>query len=181
MLDPARLVTAEELEKFPADDFRYELVAGRVIRMTPVGYLHGRVVTRVLSLLDHHVRHQRLGVIVTEVGFTLKSNPDTVRAPDIAYIRSERIPSVDPRGFWKGAPDLAIEVLSPDDTQSEVAAKTAEYLATGVPLVVVVDPEARTVILHSRTTEPVARRGREDVGLDGVIPGFRCQVDQIFE
>ena len=180
MLDPARLVTAEELEKFPDDDFRYELVAGCVIRMSPVGYLHGRVVTRVLSLLDHHVRHQRLGVIVTEVGFKLKSNPDTVRAPDIAFIRRERIPTIDPRGFWKGPPDLAIEVLSPADTQAEVAAKTADYLSTGVPLVVIVDPEEKTVSIHSRARSTLLR-GHDDLDLAGVISVFRCQVDQIFE
>jgi Uma2 family endonuclease len=93
MSEPARLVTAEELEKFPDDDFRYELVEGRVLRMTPVGYVHGRIVMRFGSLLEQHVRSQRLGVVLTEVGVKLKSVPDTVRAPDLAFIRRERIPA----------------------------------------------------------------------------------------
>ena len=118
---------------------------------------------------------------MTEVGFKLKSNPDTVRAPDVAFIRRDRIPNVDPRGFWQGPPDLAIEVLSPDDTHAEVAAKTAEYLLTGVSLVAVVDPEQRVIVLHSKASEPVSRRADDEVDLDGVISGFRCQVNEIFE
>lgn len=181
MSETTRLVSAEELEKFPGDDFRYELVDGRVIRMSPVGYLHGRVVMRFGSLLEQHVRSRRLGVILTEVGFKLKSNPDTVRAPDIAFIRRERIPTVDPRGFWNGPPDLAVEVLSPDDTAAEIAAKAAEYIAHGVELVLVVDPEDRTVSLYSGTASPISRHVDEDLDLGRVIPGFRCSVTQIFD
>src|SRR6266699_1925070 len=94
MPETARLVTADELEKFrPADDGRYELAEGRIIRMSPVGYQHGRVVMRLWSMLDTHDRSRNLGVVFPEVGFTLRSNPDTVRAPDVAFIRRERIPS----------------------------------------------------------------------------------------
>ena len=112
MSETVRLVTAEELERFPGDDFRYELVEGRLIRMSPVGYLHGRVVMRLGSLLEQHVRSRGLGAVLTEVGFKLKSNPDTVRAPDVAFIRGDRIPSVPPKGFWKGTADLAVELRS---------------------------------------------------------------------
>src|SRR5512145_415264 len=103
MADTARLVTAEELEKFPDDDARYELVAGRVVRMSPVGFPHARISLRFGAMLFQHVRASKLGVVVTELGFTLASNPDTVRAPDIAFIRRERIPAPEPRGFWNGS------------------------------------------------------------------------------
>lgn len=180
MSEATRLVTAEDLEKFPDDDFRYELVDGRVVCTTPVGVPHGRVVIRLGSLLDQHVRSQRLGLVLTEVGFKLKSKPDTVRGPDLAFIRRERIPAVDPKGFWHGPPDLAVEVVSPDDTKAEIAAKTAEYLSAGVHLAVVVDPEARTVSLFD-TASHLLRSGNQDLDLGRVIAGFRCTVDQIFE
>src|SRR5262245_21961466 len=93
MSETERLVTAAELERFPDDDNRYELVAGRVIRMSPVGYLHGQVVVRLCALLDSYVRTRDLGAILTEVGFTLMVNPDTVRAPDVAFLRRARIPT----------------------------------------------------------------------------------------
>jgi Uma2 family endonuclease len=181
MSEPARLVTAEELERFPNDDRRYELVNGRLIPMSPVSYLHGRTVVRFASLLERHVRAGRLGEVVTEVGFKLRSKPDTVRAPDVAFIRRERIPAVDPRGFWNGPPDLAVEVLSPDDTPSEIRAKTHEYVSRGVDLVVVVDPAERTVSVTGGKASAVISRGDDEIDLGSVVPGFRCRVREIFE
>src|SRR2546428_842720 len=144
MSETLRLVTAEELEKLPDDGYRYELVEGRVIRMSPVGYLHGKTAVQLIFLLQRHLSGRHLGVAFTELGFKLASNPDTVRAPDVAFIRQDRIPA-NPRGFWAGPPDLAVEVLSPDDRPSEVQNKVEEYLRRGVPLVVVIDPEDKTV------------------------------------
>lgn len=194
MSDTARLVTAEELEKFSDDDYRYELVAGRLVRMSPVGYRHSRVVIRLGARLEQHATKRRLGVVVTELGFKLKSNPDTVRAPDLAFIREGRIPP-NPRGFWNGSPDLAIEVLSPDDTAADVHTKVREYLVHGVALVVVVDPEEQTVTVsrplgeHSAVASGVERHSSQrDVRLtlDGVldlgevVPGFTCPVRELF-
>jgi Uma2 family endonuclease len=181
MAETTRLVTAEELERFPRDDRRYELVEGRVVRMTPVGYTHGRIVARLLSTLERHTRRTRVGAAVTEVGFRLRSNPDTVRAPDIAFIRRERIPPIDPKGFWHGPPDVAAEVLSPDDTVPEVRSKTAEYLDAGVRMVVIVDPDARTVTVHRRGMATVTLHAGERLDLDEAVPGFRCDVTDLFE
>jgi Uma2 family endonuclease len=182
MRDVTPLVTAEELPAIAArDDYRYELVAGRVIRMSPVGWQHGVTVVRLLGLLDAHVRPRGLGAVVTEVGFKLRSNPDTVRGPDIAFLRQDRLPSETRRGYWPGAPDLAMEVLSPDDTSRDIEVKVAEYLAAGVSEVVVIDPEAATVVRHRPGRAPqVAERGGE-FDLDDVVPGFRCAVDDILE
>ncbi len=182
MSDAARLVTAAQLEKFPDDDYRYELVEGRVIRMSPVGYQHGRLVARLLVLLDQHLRRHNLGVAVTEVGFTIASDPDTVRAPDIAFIRQNRLPAIDPRGFWQGPPDLAIEVLSPDDRPSEVRIKVEEYLACGVPLVLVINPDEKSVTTFRPSRSSTTLRGDEEIlGLDEVVSGFRCTLREIFE
>jgi Uma2 family endonuclease len=181
MSEATPLVTAEELEKLPNHDHRVELVEGRVIRMTPVSFAHSRTVARLCALLDSHVRDRHLGVVATELGVTLKVNPDIVRAPDVAFIRRERIPVPEPRGFWKGAPDLAVEVISPDDRPSEVRAKVAEYLHYGVLLVVVIDPDGTSVVVHRASTPP-ATLGFDDVlDLSDVVTGFRCCVREVFE
>lgn len=181
MSDGVPLVTAEELERFPDDDFRYELVQGRVIRMSPVGYQHGGIVMQFGARLTQHVRARKLGSVVTEVGFKLASNPDTVRAPDLAFLKRERIPTPVPRGFWRGVPDLAVEVLSPDDTPAEIGTKVDEYLAHDVPVVVVIDPDAETATTY-RGREPAEVLGVDDeLDLSEVVDGFRCRVREIFD
>jgi Uma2 family endonuclease len=182
MSEAARLVTAEELERFPSDNNRFELVDGRLIPMSPVSFEHGRVVMRVGFLLSRHLHDRPLGEVVAEVGFTLATNPDTVRAPDIAFIRKDRVPARDERGFFKGPPDVAIEVLSPEDRPGEVRAKTEEYLARGVPLVVVIDPDEKTTALFRPTGHQAILRQETDLlDLNEVIPGFSCRLREIFE
>jgi Uma2 family endonuclease len=183
MLDSSRLVTADELERQPQDDYRYELVAGRVIRMSPVGGEHGILVGQLIYLFKRHVEDRGLGGLVgPEIGFKLAANPDTVRAPDVAFVREDRLPSRRPRGFLKGPPDLAVEVVSPDDTPAEVRAKVEEYLDHGVPVVVVVDPDPQAVTIYRRLTPPLTLAGRDDVlDLGDVVADFRCSLREIFE
>lgn len=181
MSNAARLVTSEELERFPRDDRRHELVQGRVVRMTPVGYQHSRVVARLMTRLGAHLEsHGEPGLAVTELGFKLASNPDTVRAPDIAFVRHDRVPSPRHRGFLSGPPDLAIEVLSPDDRLRHVQEKVGEYLACGVRLVIVIDPDAETATVFRPSAAPVVLREADALDLDEVVPGFRCPVVEIF-
>lgn len=176
------LVTADELLRYPEDDFRYELVDGHIVRMSPVGYEHGRVVMLLGSRLERHVRARRLGVVLTEVGFTLSRDPDTVRAPDIAFIRAERLGDLAPRSFVTGPPDMAVEVLSPEDSLAEVAHKVNEYLTCGTPLVLVVDPVARSVTVHRRLAPPVLHSNLDDpIDLADVLSGFQCTVRDVFE
>jgi Uma2 family endonuclease len=177
----ARLVTAEELEKFPDDDYRYELVEGRVVRMSPVGFQHGHTVVRLTILLGGHVQNMSLGAVVSEVGFKLSSNPDTVRGPDLAFIRQARLPAQDLPGFWEGPPDLAIEVLSPDDRATEIRTKVEQYLERGVLAVVVVDPHDQAITVHRRSAPRVTLTAADDrLDLDDVVPGFSCSVEEIF-
>jgi Uma2 family endonuclease len=163
----------------PSDDWRYELVAGRLISMSPPAFRHGLVVTRVLALLLRHAEANNLGAVVPEVGFKLASNPDTVRAPDVAFVRRDRIPSK--KGFMEGPPDLAVEVLSPDDRPSEVQAKVSDYLTREVMLVLVIDPDELTATIHRRLTPPVTLSVNDVVNLDDVVSGFQCRVQDIFE
>src|SRR5262245_28456893 len=117
-----RLITAEEFERMPSDE-RYELVEGRLVPMSPVNVEHGSIVMQVGYLLKHFLKSHPIGTVVSESGFTLARNPDTVRGPDIAFIRSDRMPppQARKRGFPAMAPDAVVEVLSPDDRLGEVA------------------------------------------------------------
>ena len=182
MSEITRLVTAEELERMPDDDYRYELVEGQLIRMSPVSFDHGRIVVRLLVILSDHLKQSPSGVVVADVGFKLASNPDTVRGPDIAFLRSDRLPARGTRGFLKDPPDAVIEVLSPDDRPSEMRRKTAEYLDKGVALVVVIDPKDATATSFRPSRVPVTLRDENELlDLDDVIPGFRCTLREVFE
>jgi Uma2 family endonuclease len=183
MSGSARLVTAEEFERMPDDPVnRYELVEGRLIRMSLVSFDHGRIVTRLSFLLSSHLNDTPSGVVVADVGFKLASNPDTVRGPDIAFVRNDRLPPKGTRGFLKDAPDAVIEVRSPDDRPSEMRRKVADYLGKGVAVVVVIDPKDATATSFRATSEPVTLRdGNELLDLSDVIPGFRCTLREVFE
>jgi Uma2 family endonuclease len=130
-----------------------------------------------------YVRAQKLGRVYTnETGFVLMSDPDTVRAPDVAFLRRERLTEGrSPRGYIRGAPDLAVEVISPSDRYTEVAEKIAEWLEHGVRMVVVVDPRRKTVDVH-RPGQPTRTLGMNDV-LDGedVVPGWSLAVRDLFD
>ena len=145
-----RAITADEVFHLPDDDYRYELVQGEVRKMSPAGFDHGVIVANLTGPLRQHVKSHGLGVVCgAETGFKLASDPDTVRAPDVAFVRRERIPASGlPTGFWPGAPDLAVEVLSPGDTLSEVDEKVAAWLSAGTAAVWVVNLSRRTVSIH---------------------------------
>lgn len=177
-----RLVSAEEFERMPDEPgVRLELVKGRVIRMSPPGSRHGALATHVAILLGQHARAHHLGAVLTPAGFKLAANPDTVREPDVSFVRQSRIPHTGlPDGFWPGPPDLAVEITSPGDRRSEVQKKVDDYLALGVRMVWVVDPTRETVTVHEPGRPPAVLRG--DAALEGgdVVPGFTCQTARIF-
>jgi len=183
MQDTARLITAEEFETIPGHDHHYELVMGRLVpRMSPVGLRHGEVVSRIVFLLMQHTRKGKVGLVAPELGVKLTSNPDTVRGPDVAFVRRERIPVTRSRGFFVGAPDLAVEVLSRDDRRREVRLTIDNYLQHGTTVVLVVDPEQNSATVFRPLTPPLTFDRDDDViDLDDAVPGFRCALREIFE
>lgn len=181
MSNTARLVTADELERMPEDDYRYELVRGRLIRMSPAAPRHGNVTVIIAALLWQHVRANGLGQVWTEVGFRLASHPDTVRAPDVAFVRTDRLPAKDARGFYRGAPDLTVEVLSPDDTSADIRKMIADYLDAGTPVVVVIDPGSRRAAIHRPGTPVRMLTASDTLDLDDVVAGFRLALRDVFE
>ena len=174
--------TASELYAMPDDGFRYELVKGELRKMSPAGGEHGVVVVNATLLLGQYVKTNGLGVCCgAETGFKIASDPDTVRAPDLAFVSRERIPEDGvPKKFWQGAPDLAVEVVSPGDTYSEVEEKVEQWLAAGARAVWVFDPKRRSATVYRSMTD-VTRLSEGDE-LDGgeVVQGFRCKVSEIF-
>jgi len=175
-------LTADDLWRLGTGDVRRELVKGEVIEMAPVGGVHGEISGRIYRKIAEHVDAHRGGkVVVGDVGFVLAlpSDPDRVRAPDVAFISTARLPGgVLPERFITGAPDLAVEVLSPSDNPVDVQQKVRDYLDAGARLVWVVTPQAQTVTVYR--ADGSARLLREQDALDGedVLPGLRvCLVD----
>ena len=174
------LVTADQLERLRLPDKRVELVKGVLIVKEPAGYRHGAVAARLAKILMDYADAQDLGqVVAAETGFTLASDPDTVRAPDAAFIRRERLPDPPPAGFARLAPDLVVEVLSPDDRPGEVLAKVADWLSAGTRLVWVVDPAHRRARVYRADGSDASVD--TDGALDGedVMPGFTCTLSAI--
>jgi len=182
MSTTVQLVTADELFFMPKDGSRYELVKGELRQMSPSGSEHGFVIVNITLLLAQHVKPNGLGVCFgAETGFKIASDPDTVRAPDLAFVSRERIPETGiTKKFWQGAPDLAVEVMSPGDTVKEVREKVEDWLAAGTKAVWVLNPKRRSVTVY-RSTSDVTRLAEGDE-LEGgeVVPGFRCKVSEIF-
>jgi Uma2 family endonuclease len=166
-------MTAEELLRLNIPGKRTELVRGQLIVSEPPGFAHGVVVMRIGARVDTFVRTHSLGLVVAaETGFTLERAPDTVRAPDVAFVHRDRVPDPLPRGYAEFAPDLAVEVLSPSDRPGEVLAKVGDWLRTGTLLFWVVDPIRRSArVYRADGTESFAS---VDDALDGedVLPGF---------
>lgn len=183
MTTPTKSVTAQELLERTADGFRYELVEGRLRKMAPAGNVHGYVAMKLGSRLEWFARESRLGrVYAAETGFRLSSDPDTVRAPDVAFVSRARIEAAgEVTGYWPGAPDLAVEVLSPSDTHAEVTEKSLAWLEAGCRLVLAVDPSQRTVTVYrSREDIRILTRGDSVDGAD-VVPGFALPVSDLFD
>ncbi len=174
-----RLVTAEDL--LAMGEGRRELVAGRVVEMTPAGAEHGIVGTLIAVRLARHVEATGTGrVLALETGFRISRDPDTVRAPDVAFIAAERLAGVDLRRYFPGAPDLAVEVVSPEDSFREVEAKARMWLEHGARLVWVVEPEDRVAFVYrpGRPREDVPPGGA--LSGDDVLPGLSIPLAECF-
>ncbi len=175
-----QLMTADELWRLPDDGLRHELVRGELHTMSPPGEEHGWLMMTVGALLSQHVRERGLGRVHGDLGCKLEVDPDTVRAPDVAFIRQERLAGPPQPGYWLGAPDLVVEVISPNDRYSEVDEKVAMWLEHGARMVLAVNPRWHTVLVHG-PVQPVRLLTDEDV-LDGedVVPGWRLPVRDVF-
>ena len=178
-------MTIAEFEQWqlPLDDaHRYDLWDGEVIEMAPAGADHGAIAMRAGYLVFSYARRHGLGrTYAAETGFVLDEVRQRVLGPDVAFVRRERVTQQPRRGFFRGAPDLAVEVRSPSQSHQEMATKANGYLAAGTRLVWVVDLDSRTVTVYrpDRAPAELASEGYLD-GYD-VLPGFRVAVAAIFD
>lgn len=179
MLD-ATPVTAEQLLALDEPGYRHELLAGELRRMSNAGWWHGAVAAAVCEHLRRHVRELRLGLVLAETGFVLARNPDTVRSPDAAFVRSERLPHAAGRGHFEGAPDLAVEVTSPNDGYDDVHAKVRSWLAHGAGEVWVVAAGPRHVVVHRQDGTSMVFGEGDVLRGSRVLPEFAIAVRELF-
>lgn len=176
----ATLLTAEDLMANPVPNMCTELVAGRMLVREPPGYLHGLVAARLLVAVSVYATTKKLGVVLTaESGFTLFRNPDTVRAPDVAFIRAERVPNAPLRGYPEFAPDLAVEVLSPTDRAGKVLEKIGDWIEAGSQLVWVIDPERRLARVYRSDGSVTELQADDTIEGEDVLPGFSVCVSEL--
>jgi Uma2 family endonuclease len=180
MTTKQKLITAEELLLMPRDGNRYELVRGVLVQKMPTGDLHRVTVSRIDAALSIWSDENDYGSVgAGEPGYRLDRDPDTVRAPDVVWIAPGRIPE-GTQGYPELAPDLAVEVKSPGNSNPEMAAKAAMWLSYGSREVWVADPETTTITRHRPNAAPVTL-GEDDI-LDGdeLLPGFSAPVWRLF-
>lgn len=176
------LMTADQLFDLPRNGKRRELVKGELREMAPAGGAHGAIAFRLSLRLGNYVESHNLGVLfAAETGFIVSRDPDTVRAPDIAFVSRDRIPPAGiPKKFFPGPPDLAVEVLSPGDTAIEIEEKVTDWLSAGSRLVWVVNSQLQTVTVYHPGPQVRIMRSAEILSGEDVLPGLQIRVADIF-
>jgi Uma2 family endonuclease len=172
-------MTLKEFMNIDDEPNRHELIKGELLTMPPAKPLHGRIVANLAIILGLHIKANRLGDIHAESGYHLESDPDTVLGPDVSFVSAERVNRTDEH-YYDGSPDLAVEVLSPDDRKGYVDRKLALYLETGTRSVWLVNPRRRTVEVISSSGDRRTLHENDEL-VDDTIPGFRIKVSEILE
>jgi Uma2 family endonuclease len=173
-------ITAEALLEL-GDASPCELVQGEIIHMTPPGFEHGDIAVEIAYRIKSFIRGKGLGKVVGEAGFVLARNPDTVRSPDVAFVRRDRAPAHRWPKYFDGAPDLAIEVVSPWDSRSEVAAKVDQWLAAGTQSVWIIDPPNRSIEVYRVGNKIIRYRDEDELRDEPVLPGFALKLAEFFD
>lgn len=177
---PSGLLSVEEYDRLQeSEEDRSELVRGALVREPRPGAYHGRTQARLIRRLEAFVEGEELGSVLTDVGVVISKQPPTVRGPDVVFYAASRVPDPLPEGFLETAPDLAVEIVSPGNTVSDLLEKVTEYLKAGTRMVWVVDPRSRTATVY-RSREDI-RILTEEEFLDGgdVVPGFAVVLKDI--
>ena len=182
MLAQEKLITVEELAQLPPNQSRGELIRGEFFSMSPAGHNHGIIALNISSILWLFVKqHQSGKVYAAETGFILARNPDTVRAPDAAFVQKERLAEQPASGFFEGAPDLAVEVISPSETVDDVESKVIDYLEAGTALVWLIYPRTQTVTVYRSLTDIKILTSEDTLTGGDLLPGFSVSLKEIFE
>ena len=183
MTTTTKPMTADELLNMPDEGLRYELVRGELRKHEFNGHEQGRIAANVAFALGIYLGDSELGgACVAGTGFKLGSDPDHVRAPDAAFVpRAKDEAARGTTGFFPGAPDVAVEVVSPSDSYTEVGEKVADWLGAGTLAVIVVDPRRRTVKVHRSLMDAIVLTEADTMAVEDVVPGWRIPVKDIFK
>ena len=180
------LVSADDLpalsSRLAAEGKRTELVRGDLVVMAPAGGRHGHIANSIAYLLTEFTRARQGGMVfAAETGFLLRRDPDTVRAPDVAFVAAGRLAEGGPpAGFLELAPDLAVEVVSPSDSPAAVRGKVRDWLEAGTPLVWVVYPDSRSVAVHRQAGQPQQLSETDSLSGAPALPDFAVPVRDLF-
>jgi Uma2 family endonuclease len=175
-------LSAEDLARVPDDGMLHDLVEGVLVEMSRPKPRHGRVATKLIRLIGNYAEAQQLGEVFTESGFILSHNPDTVRGPDVAFLAAARAPQDNNLDeYIDGAPDLAVEIVSPNDNAVDLRELIDLYLAAGARLVWVVYPMFKTVEVYRADDTVVLLRAKDSLDGENVLPGFTAPVKELFE
>lgn len=181
--EPGPALSVLEFEQLPEDDrYRQELVRGRVLREPRPAPLHGRILARLSHLLYEATEGSGKFVLLSDAGFVLEDDPPTVRGPDLAVVRRERVPpSGYAPGFWHIAPDIAIEIISPSNRASQMQDKVLQYLEAGVPIVWIVDPGTSSIIVHFAGGRSQLLTMRDTIDGGEILPDFTLKLATLFQ
>jgi Uma2 family endonuclease len=177
-----RTWTDEAFMALPADENRYEIVDGELVVMANSGMEHGHIAIELAILLGGFIKSQKLGVTFdSSTAFKMKSG--NKRSPDLSFVSKERLKGVKklPKGFFEGAPDLAVEIISPNNTYSEIHTKIVEYFENGTKLVWVVNPDEECVIVYHQPKPEKLLRSSDNLDGEDLIPDFFLSVAELFQ
>lgn len=179
----AKLLTADDLLRLYSEGVRGELIRGVLHRTVGTGIEHGEIAVNIAILMGTFVKSGRLGRVVgTDTGIWLERDPDTVREPDIAFISAEKLPlDTRVRGYSEVVPDLVVEIISPNDRPVAVHDKAQMWLRYGVRLVLLIDPDARSVTVMPHDGPAQTLTDADTLDGSDVLPGFTCAVSDIFD
>lgn len=175
-------MTADQLAAMPDDGCLYELVRGELFTMAPAFEDHGAYEGEASYHLKHFARQRNLGrVYWSDTGFRLERDPDTVRAPDISFVRRDRLRPIDEaNSFFPGAPDLAVEIASPSQSVGELTQKVGDYLRAGSALVWVYYPSTGHCLVFRADGSVVDLGPQDTISGEDVLPGFAMTVAELF-
>ncbi len=175
------LLTAEEFYRFcQENDGCYELADGGVVELAPPNDEHGEIAGYIVTAFNNYSRPRGIGRARVETGYTLRTGPDTVRGPGVSFVFHPRVEGRG-RGFVPGAPDIAVEVVSPSDTAAEMARKVTEYLSAGAQRVWTVYPADRRVVVYCSDGSILEYGGDDRITDEELLPGFLLSASEIFD
>ena len=178
-------LTAKDVNDLPENPkvWRYELVEGELVEVSPAGMVHTLIVGLVYRLLANHADEHDLGLVIVDgLGYVLERNPDTLRVPDVSFVSRNRLPETGPSGsFADIVPDLVVEVVSPGNTAAELRRRTRDYIAAGVRIIWIAWPEDLSVSVYTENLVAIELDATDRLDGGDVLPGFSVTVAELFD